>query len=148
MASPRWLQENPNASVQHLVMEESDHLPILITTDEQNIRARRPCIFFKAWTMDLSCQQVVRRAQSEGSTPGMAWHKLGKSIWATTKALKLWNKNHFGYANIRIQSLEKELRKIQLLDGDNRLEQRRVTEELKIQGDHWESILKQKSREL
>ncbi|KAF3442021.1 hypothetical protein FNV43_RR15937 [Rhamnella rubrinervis] len=148
VASGEWIQNNPNASVQHLAMEESDHTPLLIRTDIQDLKARRPFRFFKAWTTDPSCLQVVQQAWLERGSPGMACHKLGRSLFATTRALRRWNRCHFGYANLRIQSLEEELEIIQSKDGDNRSDYSKVKEELKVHRDRWESILRQKSREL
>ncbi|KAF3440104.1 hypothetical protein FNV43_RR18382 [Rhamnella rubrinervis] len=117
VASPDWILNNPSASVHHLSMEESDHLPILIHTG--------------AW--------------HEGEKPGMTAHKLGRSLWATTRALKKWNRNHFGMANVRIQELEAKLKEIHGEDGNQRDEVIKVKKELDKHRERWESILK-KSR--
>lgn len=78
----------------------------------------------------------------------MAAHKLVRSLKSTTTALKAWNRSHFGYANKKIQNLEEELRIIQLQDGDSTEKERYILEELRIQRQRWESILKQKSCEI
>lgn len=78
----------------------------------------------------------------------MTAHKLLRSLKFTTATLKAWNRSHFRYANKRIQNLEEELRVVQLQDRDSTEREPYTLEELRIQRQRWESILKQKSCEI
>lgn len=64
----------------------------------------------------------------------------------TSKALQRWNRDHFGYANIRIKALKEELNKAQQ-NGD-RFKESSVIKELRTQRSRWESIIRQKSRDI
>ena len=114
VANNEWLQINPKATVHNLTMEESDHCPILIDSKDETKKFHRPFRFFQAWTTDTSRFYIVKKAWEEPRRMlGMECHKLVKSHMNTTKALKVWNRNHFGLAHNRIASFEKELNFLQ-----------------------------------
>lgn len=63
----------------------------------------------------------------------MASHALERSLNNTKRALKIWNKLHFGNVQNNVQELEEKLNEAFLKDGYIREEQERLGRELKIQ---------------
>lgn len=110
VADRRWLESNPHATVEHLNFEASDHCPILIQSDGEIKNRMQPFRFFKTWTSDKSSSYVVEKAWN--ANWGIEWYKLKRSLTETTKALRIWNRTIFGFANKQIQDLEAELRSI------------------------------------
>lgn len=86
-------------------------------------------------------------AWNEDNKGGMHGYCLNRSLAATMKKLKKWIRECFGYANIKIENLEKELELLQDIET-NDLKQNQIMEELQTQRLRLESINKQKSREL
>lgn len=46
-------------------------------------------------------------------------HRLNRSLITTSKNLRKWNRESFGFANIKIGELEKELNHFQKMDSDD-----------------------------
>lgn len=62
MADKDWLENNPQAAVEHLQFEEFDRCPIIIRLEEDQRKTRRLFRFLKAWTSDKSSSYVVEKA--------------------------------------------------------------------------------------
>lgn len=75
----------------------------------------------------------------------MECHQLQRSLFNTFKALRIWNRDHFGIAQTRIKNLEDELGRLSM-DG-NEGKRISILEDLCIQRARLESILCQKSQE-
>lgn len=152
LSNSEWLRLHPKTTVQHLPMETSDHLPIFIQTDGEEEVNNRPFRFLHAWTFDNSSFRVVKDTWEKGPLGGFESYKTICRLKTTLNALKLWNRNSFGFANTRICQLEEQLGMLQLHDDDNgdgtSAEQTRIQQELLEQRWRLEQILKQKSREL
>ena len=78
----------------------------------------------------------------------MEAHKVARRLNSTTRALKEWNKKHFGMTQHKIKNLESKLQQIQLGNQLDDVEQSNILEELRVQRERLESIFKQKSREV
>lgn len=147
MAYKNWFQSNPQATVHHLPLEESDHCPILIQTGKLDTQGRRPFKFMQAWVSDVSSREIVLKAWNMDKKGGMDCHKLKRSLANTTRAFKKWNRAVFGYTHTTIKRLEDELENLQN-DDNNSTRQQQIIEELRNQRGKQESINIQKSKEL
>lgn len=131
----------------HLQGEESDHVPILLCLNSKENKANRPFRFFQAWISNPSCCTVVKKAWSSDHNRGMHCHRLNRSLNATSKALRKWNRESLGYAHQQIKGLENELANLQQID-QGVVRQDQIQSDLRIKRARMESINKQKSREL
>lgn len=77
----------------------------------------------------------------------MHCHRLNRSLNITTRRLRKWNRECFGFAEVKIYDLEEELQILQNGDSDES-RQLQIREELKEQRARLECIYKHKSREL
>ena len=152
VASTSWMHCFPNALVTNLETTESDHSPILIQTAGMDVKLVRPFRFLSAWVSDRDSFKVVDEAWNTQVRTGKEYFQMSQRIQATSKALKSWNKEHFGLVHENIKLLEDELRDLQTMEdqgGDGKSErQREIINDLRIQKARQEMIFKQKSREL
>lgn len=142
-----WIEMYLETRVHRLRTEVLDHCPILILTKKKTYKDRRLFRFLQAWTTYLSCKQVVNEAWNIDGRGGMFGHRLSRSLLDTSWALRIWNKDVFGYAEVAIKNLERELENLHLNNSDCD-RQRDILESLKIQRSRLELIHRQKSREL
>lgn len=138
----------PNTTIKHHAIEHSDHCSIVLKIKRQDQFVRRPFRFIEAWASNPSSNTVVEEAWKDGWKDGMESHQLRMSLFNTSKALKRWNKTHFGYAQTKIKLLEEDLNSLQGQYGRGELWKKQVIEELGKQKARLESILRQKFRQL
>lgn len=72
----------------------------------------------------------------------MKSHRLVKSLLFTSRALKRWNRNSFGFAQHAIAKLEVELKEVQSTTITDHCRQTEIIKELKIHRERLESINK------
>lgn len=114
LANRNWLVAFKNATVEHLISEVSNHVPIMLNTARRDFKiGRRPIHFIEAWTSNASSLDVVNEAWGTHVRGGMESHRVRRRLNATAKALRIWNRTHFGYAHERILVLERELESLQ-----------------------------------
>lgn len=147
VANNLWMEHNPEAAIWHLRKEESNHCPILITTERKMNRRSRPFRLFEAWTKESSSVNLVKDAWNVDSKGGMHNHILNRSLRDTSHALQKWNKEVFDLAHEKIKYMERDLENLQERDA-NLGRQHKILEELRIQRNKLESINRQKSCEL
>lgn len=146
IANKDWLEIFEEAMVEHLNSEASDYAPILLSTDGGEVRTgMRPFQFLEMWITNMSSHNVVQRAWDLQVRGGMETHKVLRRLQATAKALREWNRNHFGYTQERIKMLEHELELVQFGEGENLRHQAQIEEDLRNQRARQESIMRQKS---
>lgn len=78
----------------------------------------------------------------------MDYHKLRRSLLKTSIALKTWNKEIFGFADRKIRELEVELNSVQQETIRDFAKESIILEKLRTHRDRWESIMREKSREV
>lgn len=100
----------------HLRCEESNHLPILLCLNSKENKVNRPFRFFQTWISNPSCRTVVTRAWSSDHNRGMHCYIFNRNLYATSKALRKWNRDSFGYAHKQIKDLKTELGNLQQFD--------------------------------
>lgn len=57
-----WVLHFQRARVVHLLKEESDHIPLLLNTNEMEVVSRRPFRYIQAWSTDSTSVEVVEKA--------------------------------------------------------------------------------------
>ena len=112
MANQGWVHLYPNSLINHLLAANSDHCPILLSTDVSYRNLPKPFRFEVFWTRDQSSHSVVVGAwlvDVEGSPAFFLSRK-----WKKTKdALKFWNSHHFRHIQTQIKSLMVQIGDIQ-----------------------------------
>jgi hypothetical protein len=101
VASSKWIYLFPSFSTTHLPAHNSDHNPLLLDTAAFSPFLPRPFRFEEFWTRDPTCGTVIKEASSSaiiGSPTYCLVRKL-KNTNNKKRAIKFWNKHHFG--NIR-----------------------------------------------
>lgn len=146
MANCKWMEEFPNALIRHFHMEALDHCPNLIQTVIKENKVNHRFKFFQAWISNASSKHVVHNAWNADNLIGMRGHRLNHSLRLNLNILRKWNKEIFGFANIRIGDLENELENLQSNDQDG-ARQLQIQEELREQCAKLELISKEKSHE-
>lgn len=142
-----WMENFPAAAVFQLLREEYDHSPILVTTVRSEGRRNRPFRFIEAWISNDSSKVLIKEVWNSDYKGGMHGHRLNRSLRATTIALQKWNREVFGFANIKVKDLEKELEELQGIDS-NRGWHNQIHEKLRTQRYRLDSINRRKSRKL
>lgn len=94
--------------------EELDHCLILVYNTSDTPTVTRPFHFIQAWTTDSSHVDVVHVAWNKDRNSGMEFHKINKRIINTTKALKKWNRESFGFTHMKIREMEEEVEMLQI----------------------------------
>lgn len=102
LVSSDWRILFPKAGVFHLSLTTSDHVPIMLHLYLDHPKTPRPFRFFKAWTRDPRCEQMVREAWYPRFNFGRILSITAK-LWATTKALSVWNIDVF--VTVRLTSV-------------------------------------------
>lgn len=116
IANNGWLEVFPMALNRHLRYEESDYCPLLLSLNTKENKNYRPFRFFQTWLSVPSSRLVVNKAWSSDLNRRMHYHRLSRSLVCTSRALKKWNREIFGFAHIKIKDLEKELETLQSSD--------------------------------
>lgn len=89
-----WVMVFHQTVVKHLNIEASDHCPILLQIDKQQMFKWRPFWFIKAWTIENSSYEVVNSACNSDRRYGVC-----RRLAQTTKDLRILNRKTFGIAH-------------------------------------------------
>jgi exonuclease III len=149
LANQQWVHLFPNIVINHLTTSQSDHCPILLSTEGSYQNIPKPFRFEAFWTRDKSSFSVVAEAwlaDIEGS-PAFSLSRKWKN---TKNALKSWNHQHFGNIQANIKKLMTEISAIQSCPHSSSNSDREVILQRNLQ-EHLlreEVLWKQKSREL
>lgn len=115
LASSEWCLIYDRAGIIHLTATKSDHTPMLLCLVLDHDRAPRSFRFLEAWIHDPTCELVINTAWTQDERTGRRTSLTAK-IQCTAKALKVWNRENFGFCQFKIQDLEKQLVYLQSLD--------------------------------
>lgn len=132
-ASSEWNASFPDATVQHLAPNSSDHVPILVNVYPLRKRKISMFRFLNFWTVEGEFLQIV----------GRCWfpheENLLSIIYRVRMELKSWHNEKFGKLENTISKLESE--PDTLLSGSNPIqlqEKRILLEQLLLkQESHW-----------
>lgn len=110
VASSSWSKKFPSVRVHHISGSLSDHCPLWIFSDDENVRfykRDRPFRFEVMWMKDNGCEGVVKDVW-ENQYSGTSMNRLVSEVEACCTKLKTWNRLSFGH----IQSLLEKKRKM------------------------------------
>lgn len=153
VANFQWVQNYHKATVTHVDLEESDHVPILLQTVGENEIYRRTFRFLRAWTTDGSSHELVKGAWNQATYSNREYARINQRLTITARAFKRWNATHFGYTHTRMKELEATLKEMEQVEDEQGLtayqgvSQEETLKELRIQRARVELIYRQKSRE-
>lgn len=105
----------PRSLVTHLVCSSSNHVPLLLETNEDAFSDPKPFHFEAMWIRDSFCELVINDSQSFPIRGSPAFW-VCKGIKAVKLALKDWNKSHFGLLEVWIKTLQHHPASIQDVD--------------------------------
>lgn len=83
---------------------------------------------------------MVKSASNFDGRNGIDCHKLNWSLFHTTNALQKWNRELFGFAQLRINLLEEELKLLQFGEEGYSNSKRIIQDQLRVQKGKLESI--------
>lgn len=144
IANHQWLDLFPKEKVDHITAESLYHCPFVLSLYEVTQQLNRLFHFIEAWTSDKSSFEVVEAVWKDG----MHWLQLRIILFNTLKPLKTWNRENFGFAQIKIKELEEKLNAAQSDPIGRSSEEIQIKGKLQIHRARKESILCQKSKEV
>lgn len=107
LCSADWKLRFPDAEVEHLPIANSDHAPLLITTNPRlGVRITKKFRFNMVWTTHKDFLNCIRKAWSTGND-------LETNKRLTTEALTVWNVSTFGNVFQRKKRLLARIKGIQ-----------------------------------
>ena len=107
----------PSVRVHHLPGSLSDHCPLWISSDDENIRfykRNRPFRFEAVWLKDERCEGVVKTAW-EHNVPGSPMERLIGRVEVCRANLQTWNRVSFGNIRNQLRNKKKQLAKAEAL---------------------------------
>lgn len=113
-ANGQWRILFPNASVSHLLAFNSDHRPILLTTNPHPYSRPKPFRFEAMWVRDPTTAVVIENAWNKGNSPLCLPSLMGK-IKTTKVALKAWNCKVYGNIHSSIKTIKDRMEILQSL---------------------------------
>lgn len=108
LASVDWRTSFPHASIEHLPLSPSDHLPLVLNFWGLPFSLLKPFKFEEFWLRDHSCFAVVEAAWRQ-PVRGVPEFILFQKLKATKVALKRWNTNCFSIIQDNIQSVSRQI---------------------------------------
>ena len=99
VATASWFQKFPTVRVHHIAGTLSDHCPLWICSDDENVRfykRGRPFRFEVMWMKDDRCEGVIKDAWEEQHW-GNPINRLVTKVEACCTKLKTWNRTSFGH---------------------------------------------------
>ena len=117
VATPAWSQMFPSVRVHHLPGSLSDHCPLWISSDDENIRfyrRNRPFRFEAAWLKDERCEGVVKTAWKH-NVPSSPMERLISRVEVCRANLQTWNRVSFGNIRNQLRNKKKQLAKAEAL---------------------------------
>ena len=117
VATPSWIQMFPTVQVHHVQGTLSDHCPLWVCSDDENVRfynKSRPFWFEAIWLRDESCKGIIRSAWNGGNSGDSVDRLMGK-VEACRLRLKTWSRLSFGNIHRLLTQKKKELVKAEQL---------------------------------
>lgn len=91
----------------HLTANKSDHCPIVNCSLDHPSRPKF-FRFFKAWTKDPTCGMVIQEVWDRVKDKNRRI-SLNAKVGRTARALKVWNKEVFGWCQSKMRELKDKL---------------------------------------
>ncbi|KAF4359466.1 hypothetical protein F8388_001514 [Cannabis sativa] len=104
IACADWCVKFPEAAVVHHAIMASDHAPVVLDSQPVTQKLHYPFRFLEVWTADPRCTEVIQRAWSK-QCYGQAGNRVCGKLRNTKDALKVWNRDVFGFCDQQLKSL-------------------------------------------
>ncbi|XP_026396589.1 uncharacterized protein LOC113291248 [Papaver somniferum] len=102
----------PNFCVNNFPRDSSDHCPMHIGFNYEDICMPRPFYFMAMWMEDPTCRDIIVNSWSV-NVVGSPAYKLKSKLLSTKKGLRDWNKTSFGNIQTNISTIRKDLADLQ-----------------------------------
>ncbi|XP_026455509.1 uncharacterized protein LOC113356558 [Papaver somniferum] len=116
-----WNLNFPDTRLLHLTQLGSDHSPIMLDTDITVPNCWKPFKFFLTWLNDESCSVVITN-DWKSSVTGSPGYQLVTTLSTTRRDLSLWNIEHFGNINHKVDNIQSKLNQLQELPQNSNTE--------------------------
>ena len=113
VATPNWIQLFPTVCIHHIGGTLSDHCPLWLCSDDENVRfykKSRPFRSEAVWLKDEACEGVIKRAWNDHNYGNPVGRLIGK-VEACRSSLQKWSRLSFG--NIRRMLKQKRKKLVQ-----------------------------------
>ncbi|KAF4395877.1 hypothetical protein G4B88_028047 [Cannabis sativa] len=104
IACADWCVKFPEAAVVHHAIMASDHALVVLDSHPVTQKLHYPFRFLEVWTADPRCTEVIQRAWSK-QCYGQAGNRVCGKLRNTKDALKVWNRDVFGFCDQQLKSL-------------------------------------------
>ncbi|CAM8950433.1 unnamed protein product [Rhodiola kirilowii] len=145
LANRKWLQDFPDAAVEHIPTYSSDHMALFLKLDKRQRHLTNIFRFERMWLRDASFRDTVNRVWCAGDQAQLTYEE---KLLHLQKELTQWNKRQFGNVQQQIKDLKFELGRLKQHDrtGENIKEEERLSAAI----DEWlhreEILWQQRSR--
>lgn len=142
IANADWQSLFSKCCVTLLLRASSDHAPLLLESDGEVFSYPKPFRFESFWAKDASCGQVISTSWALVCQGSPAF-KLCSKVKEVKRALKYWNRTHFGLVKERLKALSAQIQLVQDFppSPDNLATERRLVAALcveeKIEEEMW-----------
>jgi hypothetical protein len=107
-----WLDSCHTLSVSALTKHHSDHYPLLLDVQVNNIPFASQFKFMRMWVSHPNCSTIVRDSCSS-NVIGCPMFILTKKLKSLKEKLKIWNKDCFGNVHEAVQLAEQNINHMQ-----------------------------------
>jgi hypothetical protein len=90
----------------------SDHYPLLLDFQINNVRFASQFKFMRMWTLNPDCEGIIRNCWNTSVT-GCHMFVLNKNLKLLKECLKTWNKNNSGNVMNNVKNAEENLTSVQ-----------------------------------
>ncbi|XP_026442510.1 uncharacterized protein LOC113342067 [Papaver somniferum] len=149
----RWLINQsvedlfPKLCVNNLPRESSDHCPMHIGFNYEDVCMPRPFHFMDIWIENPTCRDIIVNSWSV-NVVGSPAYNLKSKLLSTKKGLRDWNKSSFGDIQTNISTIRKDLADIQISNPTDTSTTSRLKDRLEYLYNLEELYWKDKSKEV
>ena len=117
VATPSWSKLFPTIRLHHIKGTLSDHFPLWLCFDDENVRfykKSRPFCFEAVWLKDERCEGIIKSAW-EGKNVGEPVGRLMCKVDACRLSLQKWSRLSFSNSRHLLAQKKKQLAQVELM---------------------------------
>jgi hypothetical protein len=120
VASQEWLNHFFDAAVTHLMSPCSDHCPLLLRVQKEEVlpRGGKQSYYEIMWEREASLGEEIHQVWEAENTKGDLGI-ISKALKNTLSALKVWSKSHFGSVRKELENLRAKLASLHAGSADS-----------------------------
>jgi hypothetical protein len=113
VASPNWSQWFPGAKLQHLVSVSSDHCPVFLNLEKEQMQmpTKRIVRYEIMWEREESLPSEIKKAWEEGA-PVQNLIDLGDTLRRVMKSLRKWSFDKFGAVTKELENIRTRIEEL------------------------------------